>query len=340
MSTYYGTYGQKVQYLASDPTDVQVGQVWYNSTSATLKVRSATTSAAWSSGGNLPTGRGALGSCGTQTAALGNGGYNGPTTFNTTILYNGSTWTVSPGNMNTARTSSSTTGNQTAAICANGNPGAGYTTNSETWSGTAWTTTSPTNLSGGIRAASGTQTAALMSGGYNGAVPNPVAYNSTNVESWGGSSWTTVTGLNTGRTPGQGGVGTQTTALVMGGFTFPPSGYRTEVESYNGSTWTNLTSMNTGRSYHAASGSPSSALVYFGNTAATPSGTATSEIWNGSTWTASATGATARNSLGGLGNSGTSSAALAFGGLAPAASSATEAYLGPGVAQTKTVTVT
>jgi hypothetical protein len=39
MATYYGTYGQKVQYLASDPSDPQIGQVWYNSTSATLKVR-------------------------------------------------------------------------------------------------------------------------------------------------------------------------------------------------------------------------------------------------------------------------------------------------------------
>ena len=49
MTTYYGLYGQKVQYLASDPTDVQICQVWYNSTSATLKVRSATTSGTWAS---------------------------------------------------------------------------------------------------------------------------------------------------------------------------------------------------------------------------------------------------------------------------------------------------
>jgi hypothetical protein len=39
MATYYGTYGQKVQYLASDPSDPQIGQVWYNSTSATLKCK-------------------------------------------------------------------------------------------------------------------------------------------------------------------------------------------------------------------------------------------------------------------------------------------------------------
>ena len=57
MATYYGTYGQKVQYLASDPSDPQIGQVWYNSTSAVLKVRSATTSAAFASGGNMNTAR-------------------------------------------------------------------------------------------------------------------------------------------------------------------------------------------------------------------------------------------------------------------------------------------
>jgi hypothetical protein len=57
MATYYGTYGQKVQYLASDPSDPQIGQVWYNSTSATLKVRQLSTVNAWASGGNLNTKR-------------------------------------------------------------------------------------------------------------------------------------------------------------------------------------------------------------------------------------------------------------------------------------------
>jgi hypothetical protein len=50
MATYYGTYGQKVQYLASDPSDPQIGQVWYNSTSAVLKVRQLGTVNAWASG--------------------------------------------------------------------------------------------------------------------------------------------------------------------------------------------------------------------------------------------------------------------------------------------------
>ena len=127
--------------------------------------------------------------------------------------------------------------------------------------------------------------------------------------------------------------------MVMGGFTYPPPNiYRTDVESYNGTSWTNLTSMNVARRYHAASGSPSSTLVYFGSNGSSPSGLASSELWNGSSWTASATGSTGRESIAGLGNSGTSSAALAFGG--GPYSNLTEEYAGAGTIQTQTVTVT
>jgi hypothetical protein len=39
VATYYDIFGQKVQYLSSDPSDVQKGQVWYNSTSNTAKCK-------------------------------------------------------------------------------------------------------------------------------------------------------------------------------------------------------------------------------------------------------------------------------------------------------------
>ena len=88
----------------------------------------------------------------------------------------------------------------------------------------------------------------------------------------------------------------------------------------------------------SSSGSPSSALIYFGSTAGLPAGAATSELWNGATWTASATGATGRESIGGLGNSGTSTAALAFGGTNPTNTNATEEYAGAGAPVTRTIT--
>jgi hypothetical protein len=48
VATYYDINGQKVQNLASDPSPVQEGQVWYNTTSNTAKVQGYQ-SAAWSS---------------------------------------------------------------------------------------------------------------------------------------------------------------------------------------------------------------------------------------------------------------------------------------------------
>ena len=56
MATYYGTKGQKIQALATDPSNLTEGQVWYNSTSRTLKVYKSFTNA-WSTGGNLGTAR-------------------------------------------------------------------------------------------------------------------------------------------------------------------------------------------------------------------------------------------------------------------------------------------
>jgi hypothetical protein len=103
MATYYGTYGQKVQYLASDPSDPQTGQVWYNSTSATLKVR---------------------GGAGIQTAALYFGG--SPTTGQTE-LYNGTSWTTNPTGLNTSRAYISGCGLQTAATEEWTGPGVGQT---------------------------------------------------------------------------------------------------------------------------------------------------------------------------------------------------------------------
>jgi hypothetical protein len=118
MATYYGTYGQKVQYLASDPSDPQTGQVWYNSTSATLKVQSVTTSGTWAAGGNMNTARRVLGGAGTQTAGLAFGGLVPPNTAETEE-YGGTSWT-SGGNMGTARRDLGGMGTQTAALAIGG----------------------------------------------------------------------------------------------------------------------------------------------------------------------------------------------------------------------------
>ena len=94
-------------------------------------------------------------------------------------------------------------------------------------------------------------------------------------------------------------------------------------------------SLNQGRTSLAGAGSSNSSALAFGGNNDGPTNYSNTELWNGTTWTANPTGlATARNSLAGCG---TQTLALAFGG--GPASTATEEWTGPGVGETKTVTV-
>jgi hypothetical protein len=101
MTTYNEIAGRRVNFLSSDPTYVDTnsnGQVWYNSTSATLK--SWLPTGAWSAGGNMNTSRAYYQGTGTQSAALGFGGYLSTSTpSNATEAYNGIAWT-SKANLN------------------------------------------------------------------------------------------------------------------------------------------------------------------------------------------------------------------------------------------------
>jgi hypothetical protein len=49
MAEYKGIKGFKVQYLSADPSDPNIGQVWYNDTSKDLKFTGVTTAGAWAS---------------------------------------------------------------------------------------------------------------------------------------------------------------------------------------------------------------------------------------------------------------------------------------------------
>jgi len=73
MTTFKEIRGTAIQSVSSDPTNPEVGQIWYNNTIGVLKgYRSI--GGAWASGGNLNTAISFLGGCGTQTAGLGFGG--------------------------------------------------------------------------------------------------------------------------------------------------------------------------------------------------------------------------------------------------------------------------
>jgi len=124
MTTYKELFGKYVQNYASDPTSTDAeGQIWYNSTSGTFKTALGSFGA-FSAGGNLNTGRTAGGGVGTQTAALGFGGYvSVPAGYtDATESYNGTSWTTLPATMSTARTelAGSGSGTQTLALVFGG----------------------------------------------------------------------------------------------------------------------------------------------------------------------------------------------------------------------------
>ena len=323
MATYYGTYGQKVQYLASDPSDPQIGQVWYNYTSATLKVRSATTTGTFATGGNLGSGGYGFGYAGTQTAGLLAGGYTGSYNGNS-ATYNGIAWTSIPASCpNIAYHAGA--GVQTAAIFAGGLQGApGPTSAVNTFNGTTFTPQTSIPSARANQAGAGTQTAMLIFGGGD---PG-----STDTFEWNGSSWTTGGSLNTGRYQA-GGSGTQTAGLGFGGFTTVAVGV---TESYNGTSWTTLpASMNTARSNFAGYGTQTfAAAIGGGGDGIPPSNQA--EIWNGTTWSTNPNNMpVSRNQHRGCG---TVAAGLSWGG-SPGLNNNTLEFTGPGVGETRTVTV-
>ena len=104
MAKYNELFGQLVQYISSDPSNLEEGNVWYNSTSNTLKAI-AYQSGSWSTGDNVNTGRGFMGgaSYAATNAALGFGGDTGPVAgVGEVEEYNGSSWSEQT-NMSTGR---------------------------------------------------------------------------------------------------------------------------------------------------------------------------------------------------------------------------------------------
>ena len=330
MTTYYGLYGQKVQYLASDPTDVQIGQVWYNSTSAVLKVRQLVTANAWASGGNLNTKRQSAqnGAVGTQNASIEAGGLNpaaSPTSVTNFELYNGTAWTNSPQSLPTARNAGCSFGSQTAAVLAGGDNGPSYINTTIIWNGSAWSPSGNMNTTRGSSIVGyGTQTAGLGAGGYN---QSPAA-DSVATESFNGTSWTTVNSLNTARR-GAAGAGNQTAALYFSGSAAP-----TGTESWNGTSWTTVASLNTVHNSGGGVGTQAAAVAFGGSPY-----TGATELWSGSAWSTNPNSmATARH---GLSQGGTQTAGLAIGGRASPGDAVTATEEWTGIeAQTRTVTVT
>ena len=329
MATYKGINGFAVQSVASDPSPLDEGQVWYNNATYAFKLATLTTSGTWAAGGNMNTARAPVSGTGTQTAGLAFGGDSGGPT-GATELYNGTSWTSNPTGLNTARSFLASTGTQTAALGAGGYvlPSAGSSA-VETWNGTSWTASTSLPAARLSAAGVGPQTSALVFAGD--LYPTPTRITGTSLL-FNGATWTSGGTMNTARRY-VGSAGTPTSALGFGGY-----GPATTAasESYNGTAWTNTPSLNTARSSLAGFGTQTAAVAAGG----APPYTGATETYNGTTWTTNPNSmATARSSLAGAG---TQPAGLVFGGNAggPLASvgAITEEWTGPGTAVTRTIT--
>jgi hypothetical protein len=322
VTAYPPSAGAGVSQLASDPPSPTEGQMWYNTTTNTLK-QYALGAGAWASGGNLNTARTFSFGTGTQTAALCAGGDTSPPGTNTvaTELYDGSTWTE-VNDLNTGKRHGGNAGTQTSALAFGGITTTTTNTN-ESWNGSNWTEVADLNqVRHGFAGAGISNTSALAFGGFDPATfPTPTGGRLTQTESWNGTSWTEVNDLNSRRTDMASGNGTATSALCAGGN--EPAALTNKTESWDGTSWTEVNDLNTTRSNFASAGADNTSALAFGGQ--TPPLTGVTEEWNGTSWTEVADLSTARWNLKSA-LRGTTSASLAFGGETPTVTNATEEW--------------
>jgi hypothetical protein len=317
MAEYINIKGQSIEVLASDPANPTIGQIWYNSTSNTLKGL-VFQSDSWATGGNLNTGRYALAGAGTSstTALVFGGRYpgapDGDTAGTASESYNGTSWTSTSG-LARGRSFAAGFGTQTAAVTSGGagNPAIFYNY-TDTWNGSSWTSAANINTARYVTSGSGTQTAGFMVGGNT---PN---YNPTNAtEEYDGSAWTSVNGMLINVLTPSASCGLQTTGFLAGG-QYPSvspnySGAPANSYSYDGTSWTAAANLNDGRISSTSFGDSGSAVTVGGSGDAPNTGK--TEKWDGTTWTTSS--ATAARGAAGQTNTSPSSDGLVAGGGTP-----------------------
>jgi hypothetical protein len=181
-----------------------------------------------------------------------------------------------------------------------------------TWASGGSLNTARSSISG-----AGTQTAAVAFGGDIANPPGtPAPYTvQALTESYNGTSWTEVNDLNKARMAFVGGVGTQTAALLSGGYLIPPSitpsptiGIQVNVESWNGTSWTEVAEFSTSRySFGTSVSSPNTDTMIAGGYPGNPPSNLTNavETWNGTSWASGTAMTTPKGGFSGLGASST-----------------------------------
>ena len=261
--------------VASDPPSPTEGDIWFNTTSNSVKgyvYRNVPSS--FSTGGNLPVGRGDTAGAGTKTAGLLICGYN-PTNTTTCNEYTSSTWT-SAGSTSNARYYHGGTGTQTAAVTGSWWTGGGIGNGTEEYNGSSWSG-APSQSTGRLfYTMGGTQTASYIAGGD--ARPSEPVTNKT--EEYNGSSWTSganLPGAQNNRTN----LGVTTAGMSVSSSPHPSG--NPGVLFYDGTTWTSspATLANPGNSNRGA-GTQTNAIMATGPSNST-------QKWDGTSWAVDAT---------------------------------------------------
>jgi len=263
MAGYNEIRGLRVKYLSADPSNAENGQVWYNSTSGTLRVKGIGVSS-WISTGAMVNAEYRNAGAGTQTAGLAFGGSpNGTASDDKVEEYNGSGWT-SAGQMPANRSYLSGCGLQTAALSIGGAAIPSYDSNvTLEYDGTNWTSggnlNTPRNSAGnGI----GVQTSALLAGGDR--VSTAPTRSVTNCEQYDGSSWTAVAALPRAGDSAQN-FGTTSAGTVAGGTDTAPSTVLSDSVNWDGSSWTASGNLPGARQRGFSFGTQTSGIVAGGN---------------------------------------------------------------------------
>jgi hypothetical protein len=160
-----------------------------------------------------------------------------------------------------------------------------------------------------VNGAGDSASAALAFGGTH----PPSVYDALS-EEYNGTAWTEGNNLPSARYNG-GGCGSQTAALAAGGALPPSSAFLAGCDTYDGSSWTEVGDLNTGRNSIRLAGT-STAAIGGNGVSSGPTITMIAEQWDGSSWTEVGDMNTTRYETA-ASESGTSTAAIIFGGVAP-----------------------
>ena len=305
MATYKEIHGVKVQYRDSDATAIE-GDVWYNSSTGKLKMYAAL--GAWTSGGDVNTGRLTFASANrapSTTTLIVAGMTTGNDNRGLAEVYDGSSWTEVADLVTEDRKEAGGAGTSTAALFIGGSEPGGPKKYTEAFDGSSWSEVADLNVGGEKHdnATAGTQTAALFIGGSREVSPG----NSATVESYNGTSWTEIADLNAGCYSFATGFGISTAALLCGGGRGEPASLSALVEEWNGTSWTEVGDINDARNGMGGAGTTTHGLLWAGFS---PAVMASTEEWDGSTWTETTNLSTA-SCYGGGGGTASSATAVA-----------------------------